>query len=111
MTGVQTCALPIYILFLTWFTYAADGRGTWLVASKVERTGSNTYVGTLYRTVGPPLAMQPWSASRVGVAAAGEVRLAFTDPNNATFSYTLDGVTQSKAVTRQVYATPKTVCR
>ena len=99
------------ILFLTWFTYAADGRGTWLVASKVERTGSNTYVGTLYRTVGPPLTMQPWSASRVGVAAAGEVRLAFTDPNNATFSYTLDGVTQSKAVTRQVYATPKTVCR
>ena len=98
-------------LFLTWFTYGADGRGTWLVASRVERTGNNTYAGTLYRTVGPPMGAEPWSASRVAVAAAGEVRLSFTDASNGTFSYTLDGVTQSKQVTRQVYATPKTVCR
>ena len=98
-------------LFITWFTYAADGRGTWLVGSKVERTGNNSYAGTLFRTVGPPLGAEPWSASRVAVAAAGEARLSFTDANNGTFSYTLDGVTQSKTVTRQVYATPKTVCR
>jgi hypothetical protein len=99
------------ILFLTWFTYGMDGRATWLVASKVERTGSNTFAGTLYRAVGPPLGAQPWNAARVALAAAGEVRLAFVDANNGTFTYTLDGVTQTKAVTRQVYATPKTVCR
>jgi hypothetical protein len=99
------------ILFLTWFTYGMDGRGTWLVASRVERTGSNTFAGTLYRAVGPPLGAQPWNPARVALAAAGEVRLAFVDGNNGTFSYTLDGVTQSKTVTRQVYATPKTVCR
>ena len=98
-------------LFVTWFTYAADGRATWLVASDVRRTGNGTYAGTLYRTVGPPLSAEPWSAARVAVAAAGEVRFAFTDPANGTFTYTLDGVTQSKPVTRQVYATPKTVCR
>jgi hypothetical protein len=99
------------VIFLTWFTYGADGRGTWLVASNVQRTGNNQFTGTLYRTVGPPLGVEPWSASRVSVAAAGQVRLEFTDANTGVFTFTLDGVTQAKAVTRQVYATPKTVCR
>ena len=99
------------VIFLTWFTYGPDGRGTWLVASNVQRTGNNRFTGTLYRTVGPPMGAEPWSTSRVAVAAAGQVRLDFTDASTGTFTYTLDGVSQSKPVTRQVYATPKTVCR
>jgi hypothetical protein len=42
---------------------------------------------------------------------AGAATLAFSDTNNGTFTYTLDGVSQSKPITRQVFATPGTVCR
>lgn len=97
-------------LFITWFTYGPDGRGMWIVGSSVAKTGNATYAGTLYRTVGPPFDASPWDASRVGVAAAGHVRLAFSDAENGTFTYTLDGVSQSKAITRQAFASPRTTC-
>ena len=35
----------------------------------------------------------------------------FADGNNATISYTVDGVAQAKAITRQVFAAPGTVCQ
>ena len=34
----------------------------------------------------------------------------FTDANNGTFNYTVNGVTQSKPIARYIYATPATVC-
>jgi hypothetical protein len=41
----------------------------------------------------------------------GTVTLTFSDTNNGTFAYTVDGVSQAKPITRQVYSTPTTVCR
>ena len=35
----------------------------------------------------------------------------FTDANSGTFSYTVNGVAQSKPIARFVYASPATVCR
>jgi hypothetical protein len=98
-------------LFVTWFTYGSGGDGMWLVGSNVSRTGNATYAGTLYRTVGPPFDSPSWSASQVGVAPAGQATLVFSDGDNGTFTYTLDGVSQSKPISRQVFASPKTVCR
>ncbi|HYC38449.1 MAG TPA: hypothetical protein VEC19_18620 [Usitatibacter sp.] len=99
------------LLFVTWFTYGPDGRGMWIVGSALARTGNATYEGTLYRTVGPPFSAQPWDPARVGMAAAGHAKLAFRDDGNGTFDYTLDGITQSKGISRQVFAAPATVCR
>jgi hypothetical protein len=45
------------------------------------------------------------------VTQAGTGTFTFTDASNGTFAYTVDGVTQSKAITRQVYGSPVTVCR
>lgn len=98
------------VLFVTWFTYGPDGRGMWLVGSGLAKSGNATYAGTLYRTTGPPFSRQPWEASRVGVAAAGHAQLVFSGPDSGTFTYTLDGVTQSKPIARQVFASPKTTC-
>jgi hypothetical protein len=53
----------------------------------------------------------PWSGSSVAVTAVGSASLAFADADNGTFTYTVDGRTFSKAITRQVYSAPKTVCR
>jgi hypothetical protein len=99
------------ILFATWFTYAANGRGMWLVMSDGRRTAAGTYTGTLYRTTGPAFSVAQWNASEVKVTAAGTGTFTFPEGGNGTFAYTLDGISQTKAITRQVYSTPATVCR
>jgi hypothetical protein len=99
------------ILFATWFTYAAGGRGMWLVMSNGMRTAAGTYTGALYRTTGPAFSVAQWNVSEVKVTPVGTATFTFADGANGTFAYTLDGVSQTKAITRQVYSTPATVCR
>jgi hypothetical protein len=99
------------ILFVTWFTYAPGGKAMWLVGSRVARTGPGSYAGTLYRTVGPPFNATNWSPAMVAPTPVGQVTLTFSDAERGTFAYTLNGVTQSKPIVRQVYSTPATVCR
>ena len=98
-------------LFATWFTYGADGRGLWFVMSNGNLTAPNTFTGALYRTRGPAFSATPWSASGVSVTAAGTGTFTFTDSNNGSFAYTVDGITQSKPITRQIYSAPVSVCR
>jgi hypothetical protein len=99
------------ILFMTWFTYDANGKGMWLVASNVAKTSNGHYAGTLYRTTGPAFNAAKWDAARVNVSVVGAVSFSFGDANNGVFTYTVNGVTQSKPITRQVFSTPATVCR
>ena len=47
------------------------------------------------------------AASAVALPSAAEVK---ANGNNATFAYTVNGVSQSKSITRQVFRTPGTVC-
>ena len=97
------------ILFATWFTYGADGRGRWLVMPGMQRVaGTSRYAGDVFQTSGPPFsAYDPagLSFSRVGTASFD-----FTGASTATFGYTVDGVTQSKPVTRQAFSAT-TVCQ
>jgi hypothetical protein len=98
-------------LFVTWFTYDADGSQLWLVASNVAKVGPGTYSGTLYRTTGPAFNTPQWSPAAVGATPVGSVTLAFGDASNGTFTYTVNGVSQSKPISRQVFSSPATVCR
>jgi hypothetical protein len=99
------------ILFITWFTYDTDGRGLWLVGSDIRKTGNGTYSGTLFRTAGPPVGASPWNPGSVQRIPAGTATLTFRDDNNDTFSYTVNTISGSKSITRQVFATPPTRCR
>ncbi len=97
------------ILFGTWFTYGADGRGRWLVMPSLNRQGTTSrYSGEIYRTTGAPF--NAYDRARLLVISAGSASFDFTGASTATFTYTLDGVTQSKAITRQVFSAP-TTCR
>jgi len=98
------------VIFLTWFTYGTDGAPMWVFGS-APKTGPGVYAGTLYRTTGPPFNAMPFLASNVVATEAGTVSLTFTDGKTGTFKYTLDGVTQTKAITRQVLVAPGTVCQ
>ena len=99
------------VLFVTWFTYGGDGRGTWLVASSVTATGNATYSGTLYRTVGPPFDSATWDPARVTRMPAGQVSFSFGSATNGVMTYTLEGVTRSMPITRQVFSQPASGCR
>ena len=99
------------IVFATWFTYGANGNGVWYVLPDAARSAPRTYSGLLYRTTGPAFDAMPWNGAAVRVTPVGSATLAFADADNGTFTYTVDGRTFSKAITRQVYAAPKTVCR
>lgn len=93
-------------LFAAWYTYDRDGKGTWLVMSNGAKTGANTYSGKLYRTTGPAFNTPSFNPSQVTVSEAGTASFVFSDENNATFSYAVDGVSGSKPIARQSFAAP-----
>lgn len=100
------------VVFATWFTYAPGGTGMWYVMSDGRRTGTGRFSGTLYRTTGPGYnRIGDWNPALVTVTPVGTGTFAFSDASNGTFAYTVDGVSQTKAITRQVFSAPTTVCR
>jgi len=99
------------VLFATWFTYDASGRPLWLVMSSGTRIAPGTYSGTVHRTTGPAFSANPWNPSLVAYAQVGSATFSFSDANNGTFEYTVNGISQSKPITRYVFSSPTTVCQ
>ncbi len=97
-------------IFATWFTYGKDGSPLWLVVT-AGKTAAGTYSGTLYQTSGPPFNAVPFDPTKVVATAVGSATFTFTDGNTGTFDYTVNGETQKKAITRQVFTAPGTVCQ
>ena len=85
-------------VFATWYTYDTSGKAWWLsmLAARTTPT-SNAYTGTIYVDSGPPF------NNFVGAGAptaVGNGTLTFTDANDGSFAYTVNGVSQTKAITR-----------
>ena len=102
------------IIFATWFTFDHDRTPRWMVV-QATKTGPGVYTGTqVFRLTGPAFNAVPFPA--IGSAGGptgvivGTASFSFSDGNNAMFSYTVDGVIQSKAITREVFVSPGTVC-
>jgi hypothetical protein len=91
-------------IFASWFTYDLSGKGMWLVMTALK-TAPNIYSGTLYTTTGPAFNAVPFVPAQVVATAVGIGTITFTDANNASFNYTVNGITQTKAITHQVFAT------
>ncbi len=97
-------------IFATWFTYDLDRTPLWLSVT-APKTAPGTYGGTLYRTKGPAFNAVPFKPENVVATSEGTATFTFTDGNTGTFNYTVNGVTQTKAITRQVFVAPGTVCQ
>lgn len=97
------------VIFATWFTYDLDGSPLWLSAT-TRKTGTGTYTGELLRTTGPAFNRFPFPIDSVVATAVGSVTLTFAHGNSAQFSYTVNGIAQTKRITRQVFKSPGTVC-
>ena len=90
-------------LFCVWYTYDTNGAPAWFVVPGGQWTNATTFTGTAYRTTSSPWLGHPYDASALGFSAAGSVTFSFTDLSHAVMTYTIDGVTQSKPITRQAF--------
>ncbi len=75
------------------------------------KVAAAAYSGQLHRTTGPVFSASPWNPAQVTQTPVGSATFTFSDANNGTFSYTVNGVSQSKPITRYVLSTPATVCQ
>jgi hypothetical protein len=101
------------VIFATWFTYDLDQTPLWLLVTALK-TAPGVYSGTLYRTTGPPFNSVPFDPTKVSGTAVGTATFTFTDGNTGTFNYTVNGPTQTqqtKAITREIFVAPGTVCQ
>jgi len=96
------------IVFGTYFTYDATGKGEWFVVPDALKSGSGTYTGTLARATGPSFE-GAWDSSKVHVAAVGSATFRFGG-SNATFDATREGAAQTRPMMRMQFAAPATVC-
>jgi hypothetical protein len=91
------------MMFLAWFVYDANGKPVWYVSSSCAVvTSGNGCSGDLYQVSGPPFGPS-FDGSLVHATAVGSASITFTDPNNGTLTYTVNGTVASKAITRQVF--------
>lgn len=97
------------IIYATWFTYDASGQPWWLAAT-MKPDAAGGYTGDINSVAGSPFGRTPWDPSRVKATAVGTLAARFSDGNHASLTYTVNGITQTKAVTRQVFAAPGTAC-
>src|SRR5204862_143422 len=99
------------IIFATWFTYDASGKPWWLILEALK-TAPGIYAGAISTVTGPAFNAVPFSPSNVVETVVGSATLTFSDGDNAAFAYVVNGVVQTKAITRQIFAPPAgTVCR
>jgi len=88
-------------IFLAWYVYDDGGNPVWYVASNCAVSGS-TCSGTLYSTMGPAFGTT-FDPNQVHASPVGSVTVSFTDANNATLTYTVNGISGAKQITRQVF--------
>ena len=87
------------IVFGTWYTYDGSGKRTWFVMPSGSWSSPNTYSGTLYRTSGPAFSA-PYDPALVTTTPVGTGTLTFSDANNGTWTYTVDGISGVKSIER-----------
>jgi hypothetical protein len=102
------------VIFATWFTYDAQGKPWWLIA-ELHKAAAMMYSGLVSTVTGPPFYAQPFppegSPGGAIETTVGTAMLTFANGNSATFAYTVNGVSQTKPILRQVFVAPGTVCQ
>lgn len=91
------------VIFAAWYAYDASGLPAWYVMSNCAIT-ANGCTGDIYRVTGGTKPTLPWAGASRTVSKVGSADVAFTDVNNGVFSYTLNSVSSSRNIARQVFA-------
>lgn len=91
-------------IFATMFTYNKSGSPTWYVASNcvVEDNGCS---GEIYGVTAGSEITSTWNGANLSVSPVGNVSFSFTDRDNGTMTFKINGVSGSKVIKRQIWAT------
>lgn len=87
-------------LFFRVFAYDTDNKPLLFVVPGVTFNSATSFTGNLVLTSGPWFGSTPFDPSQVVRTTAGTATLTFTDANNGVLTYTVNGVTVTKAITR-----------
>ena len=95
------------MIFAAMYTYDDAGLPTWYVIPNCPVSTTNC-TGDIYKVVGGTPPAVAWNGAGKLVSKAGSGTLAFTSTGSGTFSFTINNVSGSKAITQQVFATGTT---
>jgi hypothetical protein len=89
-------------LFAAWFAYDASGNPTWYTLQGGAWRTPKSYSGAIYSThAAPNSGIGPLSALTFALAGNGSID--FDGYDNATFNYTVNGITSFKNITRDIF--------
>lgn len=96
------------IFFAVFYGYDAQGRPTWLTASACRTTATYEFQTTceapVYRVHGPRFLGAPFNPSAVEAVVAGSIRLSLPARNSGSLTLTIDTITRSTSIRRQMFA-------
>ena len=96
------------ILFATVYTYFTDGQPMWLYGSNVARQPDGSFTGPLFRATGAPFFAQPFSGN--SPTQVGTITLRFSSVSAGTLTYTFNGTTVTKSISRFVFGSSVPTC-
>ena len=97
------------VVFATLFTYDALGKPWWLSMATTRRS-DNVYEGDLLATHGPAFDTVPFDSALVSRTVVGAGTLVFDDTASGAFSYSVNGIAQTKPIARTIFADPVPEC-
>ena len=97
------------IAFGTLFVYGPDGRAHWYAAPDLQGSAGSSldtasFNGGLYETTGPAFSAA-FDPAQVSVRQVGTLSFALQSPSSGVLTYSVDGTTVQKTVTRQTWRT------
>lgn len=94
---------PSNNIFAVMYTYGLDKKPAWFILPGGTWTASNVFTGSWYSAVGPAYSAVPFNSSQVSVSPVGSATLTFTDATHATFTFSVNGETITKPISRQPF--------
>jgi len=92
------------IVFVTMFTYDSAGLPVWYVASNCEVSGEGCS-GELYKVTAGSELTEDWNGDNLNVDPVGTISFLFTGRNDGTMTFEINGVSGTKVIERQIWAT------
>ncbi|MEO8103318.1 MAG: hypothetical protein ABI790_12375 [Betaproteobacteria bacterium] len=87
------------MLFPVWYTYDAAGRSTFFTVPGGSWSGT-AFTGDLYATTSSSWLGFTYNLAQFATTRVGTMTLDFADQNNATMTYTVNGIVQTKSIVR-----------
>jgi hypothetical protein len=87
-------------VFAAWYTYDSTGKPIWYVANCPLAGATGT--GDLYQVTGGAPLTSVWNGTNLATRV-GSVTFAFSNASNGTMTYTLNGATSSRVISRQPF--------